>query len=142
MRLSGRSGLVAIALAATAVTDADACKVITSQPIALADAGARKDSEPPELKAVELTTVTRGKGPRCAEGGGKASSSCDDTGRLGLTPSASDDQTDEAALRYSVQVRSGELPEGLTVPSGALGLVNGQLSFAWPDGATDAQEPL
>jgi hypothetical protein len=98
------------------------------------------DSTPPGEPTLALETIKRGKG---AEGCGTAVSSCDDLGWIAVRASATDDQTPAASLGYRVELASGSLPSGLTLPADAVrGDEGGLLSFGWIDGNSDDQESL
>jgi hypothetical protein len=99
------------------------------------------DSTPPGSPKVILEDIKRGKGPE-GLGCGQSASSCDDLGTVTLMVSATDDQTSAADIGYRIELASGNLPSGMTLPTGAVAGYGGNLFLFWSDGNTDDQEAL
>lgn len=97
------------------------------------------DTVAPRAAVVELAKVTRGRGP--VDG---AATSCDDLGALSLklTTPATDDRTVPSEMGYILEHAGGTLPDGMTLPTQAMRVMNDQVWFHWIDGATDEQEAL
>ncbi|MFU8806965.1 MAG: hypothetical protein ACNA8W_24370 [Bradymonadaceae bacterium] len=84
------------------------------------------DVEPPADPRAEVRRIQRGK-----FGGG---STCDDQGSIWLHISNHDE-----ALGYRYEAISGDLPNGLSLPTNVL---QGETVLHWVDGRTDFQEPF
>jgi hypothetical protein len=125
-----------------AARPARACSLMSNPPHTLDAQAQASDSTPPGVPAVTVESITRGKGP-VSSGCGQSASSCDDLGTVTLLVSATDDQTSAENIGYRIELASGTLPSGLTLPSGAVRAVGGgRLFLVWSDGNTDNQEAL
>lgn len=132
---------VAVALCALA-TPARACSFPDNQPYTIDPQAQATDATPPSAPVATVQSVKRGKGPEYA-GCSQSASSCDDLGTILLQVSATDDQTDTASLGYRIELVSGSLPSGLTLPATAVRpALSGGLLLVWLDGASDDQEAL
>jgi len=136
---------VCVGLSATfpgLVTPAHACK-LASNPVHSTDAQAQAtDGSPPSAPVVTVQSIQRGKGPEY-QGCSQSASSCDALGRIILQVSATDDQTEVASLGYRIELASGSLPSGLSLPATAVRPATGSgLLLGWIDGASDDQEAL
>ena len=100
------------------------------------------DGSPPSAPLVTVQSIQRGKGPEY-QGCSQSASSCDDLGRIILQVSATDDQTEVASLGYRIELASGSLPSGLSLPATAVRpATSSGLVLGWNDGASDDQEAL
>jgi hypothetical protein len=100
------------------------------------------DASPPGAPVVTVQSIKRGKGIE-RDGCGASGSSCDDLGTILLQVSATDDQTETANLGYRIELASGSLPSGLTLPTTAVHpAISGTLLLVWIDGASDDQEAM
>ena len=101
-----------------------------------------QDASPPSAPIVTVQTIHRGKGPE-QQGCAQSASSCDDLGWIIVQVSAADDQTATGSLGYRIELASGSLPSGLSLPTTAVrpATSNG-LTFVWIDGSRDDQEAL
>lgn len=138
----GLSALVFSAVSALG-EQANACSFAASFPVETDRSIVSQDNTPPVLVDITVERIRRGTSPtrQVNEDGTEVftSSSCDDLGSLALGPSAVDDTTDFLSLRYRVELVEGEAP--MALPDGGLQSVgNGQLRFAWVDGAEKTQE--
>lgn len=120
---------------------AHACSLMANQPHALDAQAQVSDSAPPGVPTVSVESIRRGKGPE-SSGCSQSASSCDDVGSIDLLVSATDDQTSADSIGYRIELASGTLPSGLTLPSGAVRAIGGRLFLIWLDGNTDQQEAL
>jgi hypothetical protein len=119
-----------------------ACKIVGNQPHTLDAQAQSSDSTPPGAPTVAVESIRRGKGPE-GSGCSQSASSCDDLGSIALLVSATDDQSPPEKTGYRIEIASGTLPSGLTLPgTDVRGMGDGRLFFGWNDGNTDAQEPL
>jgi hypothetical protein len=115
---------------------------MANQPHTLDAQAQVSDSTPPGVPTVSVESIHRGKGPQ-GSGCSQSASSCDDIGTVSLLVSATDDQSSAENIGYRIELASGTLPSGLTLPSGAVrALGGGSLVMVWIDGNTDQQEAL
>jgi hypothetical protein len=145
MRKIAQTLLSAAAFASVAwmARPAEACSLRSNQPLVLDPQAQASDSAPPSVPTAAVESITSGKGPvRDSSGCGESASSCDDLGRISLTVSATDDQTAAASLGFQVELVAGNLPAGLTLPTGAVLLLGQYLFLHWIDGASDDQEAI
>ena len=134
-------GIAAIALP-TLAAPARACTFPGNQPYYVDPQAKATDTTPPSAAIVTVQSTKRGKGPE-RQGCGQSVSSCDDLGTILLRVSATDDQTEPTSLGYRVELTSGNLPAGLSLPTTAVSpALSGGLMLVWIDGASDDQEAL
>jgi hypothetical protein len=124
-----------------AARPAHACSLMANQPHTLDPQAQASDSTPPGVPTVSVESIHRGKGPE-SSGCSQSASSCDDIGTVSLLVSATDDQTSAESIGYRIELASGTLPSGLTLPSDAVRAIGGRLFLIWQDGNTDQQEAL
>jgi hypothetical protein len=120
-----------------------ACKSVQPPPHALDPTAQASDTTAPGMPSVAVYNIRRGKGPEtnyssCSQ----SASSCDDLGSISLQVSAQDDQTAVDKMGYQVALATGQLPSGMTLPTGAVRTLGGMLFFGWIDGAKDDQESI
>ncbi|MGH9457149.1 MAG: hypothetical protein ACRD2J_05855 [Thermoanaerobaculia bacterium] len=133
------AALLAIVLAPAAVP---ACSIAVF-PHEIDPAACAVDTNRPEPPALEVETITRGRGPK-RDGEAISVTSCDDIGFIHLafrTPPR-DDRTPREQLGFLVVHTEGELPAGMTLPDEALRAPGETYTLHWIDGATDDQEPI
>lgn len=127
-------GLFAL-FSALAPAEAAACMIPEPTPFETSDEEPDEAAEKPDQVEVHVIDVVRGKAPR-KEGKLHRVNSCDDIGQLRLGIEGADDE-----MGYEVEVLDGTLPQnGFEVPDGPVEARDGELIFAWTDGATDDQE--
>ena len=132
-------GVVAAAFP-TLVTPVHACSLAGNQAHTVDPQAQATDASPPSAPVVTIQTIQRGKGP---EGCGQAVFSCDDLGWIILQVSATDEQTAAGSLGYRIELVSGSLPSGLSLPATAVRpATSGGLLLSWIDGRSDDQEAL
>lgn len=136
-----RLGAVAIGLLAgflLATEAASACK-FASNPTHTLDANAQAtDTTTPTVPTLKVVRVVRGKGPQSESLCGGSASSCDELGQIELQMAATDDQTPAASMGFRIELASGALPSGLTLPD--YSVRGSRLLLVWMDVASDDQE--
>jgi hypothetical protein len=142
--MCSRSFVMALVIGATAclapAMPARACS-LPANPAHTIDPQAQ-DASLPSAPVATVQLIHRGKGPE-QRGCAQSASSCDDLGWIIVQVSATDDQTAAGSLGYRVELASGSLPAGLSLPTTAVrpATSNG-LTFVWIDGSSDDQEAL
>jgi hypothetical protein len=115
-----------------------------SQPDHVLDPLARaSDSTAPTAPTVTVVKIQRGKAPdtdfaSCSQ----SATSCDDLGSVDLQIAASDDQAPTDSLGYQLVLTSGQLPSGMTLPTGTVRAMAGHIYLHWTDDATEDQEAV
>ena len=127
-----------------------ACSLAGNQPHTLNQTEQMADRVAPARPAMATVgEMTRGRGPRMMGCGGPvAASSCDNLGIVVLRVEGTDDRTPADQLGYRLTLKSGTLPPGMDLPTGAVRARPidparpPQLLLAWVDGATNRQEAI
>jgi hypothetical protein len=94
------------------------------------------DISAPTMPKIVETRIVRGTDGGCST----THSSCDDIGKVVVTLSSSDDRTPADKLGYRFELVSGEVPEGMAIPTFAMAGYSGTFYFTWVDGSTRGQE--
>ncbi|HET6284083.1 MAG TPA: hypothetical protein VFH73_24210 [Polyangia bacterium] len=125
---------------------AEACSVAGPVPHVVDSSKQATDTTAPPPPVVTLQKIKRGQGPQGGPGCTSSASSCDDLGTLTLLITAIDEDTPRESIGYRMELVSGRLPEGFTLPGDSRPLAppdqSGQITMYlhWGDGATDDQE--
>lgn len=128
------AGLVAVA-AVFLPLDAAACLIPEPTPFETSDEEPAEDADAPERVEAEVVDVVRGKAPQ-KKGNLTQVGSCDDIGQI--TVEIEDPAED---VGYDIEFVDGTKPEdNFELPDEPVRAKDGQLVFAWSDGASDEQE--
>ena len=140
-----RATVALAALSLALAADGFACSMI-STPHVLDPQEQKLDRKAPERIEASLARIVRGRGPVAHEDGIVSVTSCDDIGSVVLALKAvpRDDRTPPDKIGYRILLVDGELPKGASLSEQATRDLTdeNELTFYWPDGATDEQEPL
>ncbi len=124
--------LVIIGLLGTFSSTGWACLSAEPEPHQLDEEEILLDDEAPAAVADLAPSLYRGQ---------LLNTSCDDISTLSLDfLPAVDDRTPAAELGYRLVLLDGELPEGMSLPDGAIRAETGHISVAWLDGLAEEQE--
>jgi hypothetical protein len=133
--------LALVGVAVGAAPDARACSFLPLEMHTVDPARRATDAQPPALTGAPVVTIRRGTAGTRGCDGKVMTSSCDDSGSVGIELPATDDQTAPSDLGFRVALKSGTLPAGLAFQNGDFrGLPTGGLAFHWTDGASNDQE--
>jgi len=137
-----RAVLLAVVAVLASGPTAEACKLVSNPPHSVEPGEQAVDHVPPSAPIVRVAQVKRGHDTSPGACGGSASD-CDGTGVVELEVAAQDDRSTADRLGYRVQLVSGSLPEGLSIPAAPVRpllspdkVASRRLIFSWDDRTT------